>query len=399
MHTFSPKIKPLGILGGGQLARMLALKAHSLGIPVTILSENKTDPAAQVVSNHTQARLDDPIALKRFLTSCSVVTFESEFLNANLLTTFAKQTGTEIYPRPRHMAKIQDRLSQKKLLLSLKIPTAKYFQVNTAQSAQRAFDSLGGNIVIKKRRFGYDGNGTYIIRSAKELATFQQNEFLNNPTTGTSYSDSYSDSYSHRFIAEPFIPFKREIAVMIARSRNGITQRLPFVETHQENSRCLWVKGPIAESPALKLLGNSLEEFLNQLKYTGIMGFEIFETDHGYMINELAPRVHNSGHYSLDVLSEDQFTLHLKAVMGLEIANTKDVCYKNSCAKTGFAMWNLIGSHQNSAQWQLKPDIHLHWYGKLENRPGRKMGHFNCLGSSPETALRLAKKNRRLFDL
>lgn len=369
-------MKPLGILGGGQLARMMAFEAHAMGIPVAILSEDESDPAAQVTSLWTKGKLDDRKDLARFLENCSLVTFESEFLDAGLLEEISVETRTPVLPKPQHMAALQDRLSQKRLLEKHKLPTSPFMQIKSAQEARDAFRKFKGELVFKKRRFGYDGYGTFVVRSEKDLESFL--ERLEQESVG--------------FIAEKFIPFKREIAVMVARSKNGRTLHLPFVETLQENSRCLWVKGPLRETTSFKTLARKLEKFLESVGYVGIMGIELFDTGKGFLINELAPRVHNSGHYSQNALSDNQFSLHVKAVMGIEIGGPE-------LLTKGFAMWNLLGSSEREPSWRLPADVKLHWYGKKKNRAGRKMGHINVLGSSPEDALRKAKRARAEFDV
>jgi 5-(carboxyamino)imidazole ribonucleotide synthase len=368
--------KPLGILGGGQLARMMALKAHEMGLPVAILSENADDPAAQVAPLWIKGKLDDPKTIEAFLRKCAVATFESEFLDAELLEKARKKTKTPIFPRPREMAKLQDRLTQKQLLVRSRIPTAEYYAVNTVDQALDAFTRLQCAAVFKKRRFGYDGYGTFVVRDSVALEKFLP-ELAKNP---------------HGFIAEKFVPFRRELAVMIARGKNGGRTALPFVETFQENSRCLWVKGPLKTTKTLATLEKNLLRFLDDIGYVGIMGVELFETSQGLLVNELAPRVHNSAHYSLEGLSDDQFSLHIKAVLGAELSRPELV-------SGGFAMMNLLGSSRRVPRLRLTPHVHLHWYGKTENRPGRKMGHLNAIDSTPDKALARVKKARAGFGL
>ncbi len=353
---------------------MLALKAHEMGVPVAIYSEKREDPAAQVTSLWHQGSAKDEKALKEFIASCSVVTFESEFMDAALLEKIAAATKVEIYPRPREMALIQDRLTQKELLKKFRLPTAPFIAVSTEYEARRAWHALGKKVVFKKRRFGYDGYGTFVVKNEKDLEAFLPQV----------------EKDAHGFIAEAFVPFKREVAVMVARGRDGSTLHLPFVETYQENSRCLWVKGPLRATPTFKRLGRALEKLLEKADYVGIMGVELFDTGRELVINELAPRVHNSGHYSLDALSMDQFTLHIRAVLGLELRQP-------IVLRPGFAMMNLLGTTDEAPKWQLSGDVKLHWYGKNENRPGRKMGHINALATSPEKALSLVKKRRADF--
>lgn len=372
-----PLGKPLGILGGGQLARMLALKAHELGIPVAIYSESKQDPAAQVVANWHQGSLQDPSKLKEFLSSCSLVTFESEFMNAKLLGELSRETGVGIWPEPKHMHEIQDRLPQKDLLARAKIPTARFAAVSTRIEAERALQSFSGQAVFKRRRFGYDGYGTFVVRTPEEFQRFSK--------------ELESDTFG--FIGEELISFKRELAIIFVRSHDGSSVALPTVESFQENARCLWVKGPIKSSPKLKSFERKFLRLLGDLNYVGAIGVELFEGKSGeILVNELAPRVHNSGHYSLDALMVDQFTLHLRAVTGMSLSPTELV-------RPGFAMWNLLGTTHAAPAWQLPTAVFLHWYGKLENRPGRKMGHLNSLGKTADQALARVKRARKSFAI
>ncbi len=369
-------MKPVGILGGGQLARMMALKAHEMGVRVAVLSENEKDPAAQVTALWKKGPLNDRWTLLDFLRSCSVVTFESEFMDAELLAELERESGTPIFPKPADMAKLQDRLTQKELLEKFALPTAPYFPVVSEAEARHALKALGGKAVFKKRRFGYDGYGTFVVKTQSDFEKFVP-ELEKNP---------------HGFIAEAFVKFRRELAVIVARGRDDRFIRLPFVESHQENSRCLWVKGPLKETKALGQLGKRLERFLKGIDYVGVMGIELFDSARGLFVNELAPRVHNTGHYSLDALTDDQFSLHLKAILGCELKQP-------ALNAKGFAMMNLLGTHSGLPSWTLPGDIKLHWYGKSENRPGRKMGHINAVGATPEAALALVKRRRGAFNV
>lgn len=366
----------IGILGGGQLARMLALRGFELGAQVHIYSPNPNDPAAQVTRFSHQGKLDSASELKKFLAEVSVATFESEFMDPQLLEKLVKETDTKIYPEPELMGQIQDRLSQKELLVNNKIPTTEYLEVTTVADLEKAFEQLGP-LVLKKRRFGYDGNGTFIVKDSKSLKGLT----------------SQLEADKHGFIAEKFVKFKRELACVLIRSKDGSIAELPFVETFQEDSRCLWVKGPIKPTPRLTALAGNLKKFLKNIEYVGAMGFELFETDYDLLVNELAPRVHNSGHYSMNALSEDQFSLHMKAVVGLKISSPLSVA-------PGFAMYNLLGTSNAIPEWSEIPDgVGFHWYGKTENREGRKMGHMNAIGATPEAALNTLKIARRKFHV
>lgn len=371
----------IGFLGGGQLARMMALAAAPLGVEPWVLSPHKTDPAAQVTAFWMQGDPNNLRDLKQFFNKVDVVTFESEFFEADLMIKASQAARVKVFPRPQVMAKIQDRWTQKQALEKAGVPTARYYKVDNYQQALAALDNLGGSMVLKKRRMGYDGYGTYIIRKSQDLHSIK--DLINQTPYG--------------FIAEEFIPFQRELALMIGRSQIKSPEKekwclFPLVETFQEKARCLWVKGPVTSKKKPPLV-RSLKKLLNQLNYVGMMGVELFETKNGDLIvNELAPRVHNSGHYSQDALVEDQFTAHIKAILGLSLDPPKLV-------DKGFAMWNLLGEGKQVAKWQSPKKVHVHWYGKAESRVGRKMGHINATATSSKQALARVKKARSLFKI
>ena len=225
---------------------------------------------------------------------------------------------------------------------------------------------LWGPFVLKTRTGGYDGYGTFFIRDK------------NDPLPSTPC------------IAEKYIDFKRELALTAVRSKKGETVFLPLVETRQEQARCLWVCGP-ASHRKLKKLQKQITLFLRKTAYQGAVTFELFDTGEDLLINEAAPRVHNSAHHSLNTLTEDQFTLHLKGIFNLPLTTPKPLA-------GGFAMLNLLGEGVKNPQWKLPQDVHLHWYGK-SSRKGRKMGHINTLASSPQQALRKALKTRHYFKV
>ncbi|MEO0337059.1 MAG: ATP-grasp domain-containing protein, partial [Pseudomonadota bacterium] len=223
---------------------------------------------------------------------------------------------------------------------------------------------------VKKDIGGYDGYGTFIVSVENEYLEVEERLASENTT----------------FVAEAFVPFKRELAVTFARSREGQVVRYPIVESFQTESRCDWVKGPVRSTRHMRFL-NKIQRALNTLDYVGVIAFELFETRLGeLLVNEIAPRVHNSSHYSMNGFTEDQFSMHVKAVSGRQLVNPE-------CLTGGFAMKNLIGSGQKGLSLKTKRPVHVHWYGKQENRNGRKMGHVNALASNPNAALKLAQSS------
>ncbi len=352
----------LGILGGGQLARMMALKSHEMGIQPYILSSHPQDPAAQVTSHFIQGNLNSKKDLKNFLNKVDLVIFENEFVDMTLLSSIVAKSKTPVHPKPKTMHLLQDRMKQKKLLKKHFIPTSNFIEIHSLKQIQNLSKMFPEKIVLKKRLQGYDGTGILIIKDIKKTKEIQQ--FFGK---------------NIQLIAEEYIPFKKELAIILVRNRKKQIVELPLVETHQKDACCLWVRGPVQHAQKDNLV-KKLKVMMNEIDYEGVMAFELFETKEGsLMVNELAPRVHNSGHYSLDALSEDQFSLHIKAVLNLDIQTSKKFT-------GGFAMLNLLGEKQ-SKKWLYPPGTKLYWYGKKESRPGRKMGHINNLDSSPNKAL------------
>ena len=365
------KKKKIGILGGGQLARMLVLKAHEKGYEPHVLSSSALDPSAQVTTFWTQGDIHNKSDLIRFFKKIDVATFENEFMNVEILKQVIQKTKIQTRPHPSILHQLQDRWLQKNLLYKHKIPTAPFKKIDSYEDLLKAFKFFKQRMVLKKRRFGYDGNGTFILQSLRECQKLK------------------SSIDKDGFIAEAFIPFKREMATLIVTHKNMKPIGLPFVETFHKNLRCFWVKGPVNSSKA-QLLNSKLKSFVQKIKYEGIIAFELFDTTKEIYVNEIAPRVHNSGHYSLNALSQDQFSLHL------------DACLRNPISQPellspGFAMLNLLGKEEHSPKWKKQKGVFLHAYGKKEKRKLRKMGHLNSIDQNPHKALKKLLKAETSF--
>ena len=355
-------MKTLGILGGGQLARMLALKAPPLGITPFVFSASADDPAAQVCPRWFQGKPEETSRLRAFLKKVEVLTFESELVPASLVRkALPKNHKLHIAPSLKILEKLQDRLSQKEMLQSYYLPSADFlspsFSENTHENRKTLHELWDrfGPFVLKKREGGYDGYGTFPFRTKQQIKTFK--------------------AFTGSFIAEAFIPFKRELALLAVRNKKEIIFT-PLVETYQKESRCFCLQGPVHHK-GTTLLKKKISRFLNTVNYQGVIAFELFDTSRRLLVNELAPRVHNSGHYSLNALSEDQFTLHLKGIFNLPLSTLK--------SSKGFAMLNLIG--EKESHWRAFKKFHFHWYGKTVSRKGRKMGHVNVVADTPKEAL------------
>lgn len=370
-------MKPIkiGLLGGGQLARMLALAGHNLGFEMHVLSASQSDPAAQVVRHHQVGDPNDFSAANAFLKSVDVATFESEFLDISVLKSAINQTNSPVIPSPALMDSLQDRLTQKQLLVQAELPTSRFIPVQSPIEAIVFLRQNRKGIVLKQRRYGYDGYGTHIARSEKELRELERT----------------LKSYKWGYIAEDFVTFRRELAITLVRNAAGDVTVFPLVESHQKDSRCYWVKGP-ATHPRAGALVKKLILFISQMNYCGAVSFELFDSKKGLLINEVAPRVHNSCHYSIDAMTMSQFSAHLLAISGSPLPKTQAL-------SKGFAMVNLLGKTKNLPSWIQPEGILLHWYGKSENRPGRKLGHLNALAATPEKALRIALNAEGEFAL
>ncbi len=370
MKTYNPGIK-IGYLGGGQLARMLTQSALKMGLNPHILSPDAHDPAAKTCGFWQKGNLNNPEDLEIFLKKTDVTGFESEFLNAPLLIKAKKNTKAKIFPSPELMGLLQDRKSQKRLLDEHRLDTALWVPADNHRDMENFIRIYGYPMVFKKRFFGYDGHGTFIIKNKPDLIFFLKKHWKKGS-----------------FIMEKFIPFEKEYAVIAAHSQDGSFTHFPFVESFQKQARCDWVKGPVKIKGG-KAIIEKLRAFLKKLHYVGVMGVEFFLTDKRFIINEIAPRVHNTGHYSLNTEGPSQFDLHNMCLLGLELP-------KEIKIKKAFAMVNLIG---HTKPVKLRAVEGLHWYGKNENRKGRKMGHINTLSNSPDEALRQALKRRKKIQL
>ena len=376
-QNFSGKI--IGILGGGQLARMMILKAHELGINTSVLSPSKDDPAAQVCGNWVKGDLDNTEHLRGFLESVQVATFESEFLNGKLLQDICRESKIQIYPRPYLMAQLQDRLSQKNLFIKYSIPTIEFIEFKSKMSWADLQKKFSKGVVFKKRRFGYDGYGTFVVKSEKDYENFCR-VLAEQPETA-----------KIGFIAEGFSKFERELAFVCARNKAGQFVRLPLCETLQKDAKCFWSQGPVQHRELSKMT-KKIHQLLNAVNYVGVFAVEMFEVNKKLYINEIAPRVHNTAHHSLNSMRIDQFTYHLLCILNVKLPQPELIA-------PGFAMINLVGSSNKIPRWGLPANSYLHWYGKNQNRPGRKMGHLNVIAKSPKAALSLALKDLKEYSL
>lgn len=351
----------IGILGGGQLGRMTALAAARLGYRTHIYAPEADTPAGQVASAVTQADYTDEAALLAFAHSVDAVTLEFENVPESALETLAIHVPTR--PNAECLAAAQDRLVEKRFLESVGASVAPYQAVDGADDIRNALATFGAPIIVKTRRFGYDGKGQVRVE------------------TPDAADAAWRDLGEAPSIAEGFVSFEREISVIAARDIHGATAAYPPVENIHENHILRMTRAPARGLGGLAAEAEALAmRAMDALDMVGLLAVEMFVTPDGRLLaNEMAPRPHNSGHWTMDAATTCQFEQLTRAVMGLPLGDP---------APTAEAeMHNLLGNEADSWPALLKePGIALHLYGKAEARPGRKMGHWNKrIGPAPKT--------------
>jgi len=343
----------IGILGGGQLGRMLAMAAARLGFRCHALCPDASSPAFDVVRRVTQADYADKSALDRFADDVDVITYEFENVPAETAAFLAARKP--VVPDPRVLAITQDRLAEKSFVAGLGIATAPYRAVASDAELADALAALGHPAVLKTRRFGYDGKGQATLRAGEEPA------------------QAWRAAGGQPAIVEAFVPFEREISVVAARSDDGRIACFDVAENEHRDRILKVSRVPAAVTPAVAAQARGIAERIAEaFDYVGVLAVEMFVVaapdGHAVMVNEIAPRVHNSGHWTLDGCSVSQFEQHIRAVAGWPLA----VPLRHGRAE----MTNLIGEEiAEYRKWLDVPGACVHLYGKQAARPGRKMGH------------------------
>jgi 5-(carboxyamino)imidazole ribonucleotide synthase len=354
----------IGILGGGQLGYMLALAGYPLGLHFRFLDPSPEAPVGRIAQRVT-AEYTDQAALEKFSSGLELVTYEFENVPVEAARFLAERVP--VYPPPAALEAAQDRLAEKDLFRKLGIATTEFAPVSNPRELDAAVKMLGLPAVLKTSRMGYDGKGQWILRTPQDVAKAK------------------SELPAVALILERFVPFTRELSVLAVRSRTGESAVYPLVENHHRNGilRLSLAPAPRLEPPIQRAAENAARRVLESLKYAGVLAIEFFEHQGKLLANEMAPRVHNSGHWTIEGAVTSQFENHLRAVLGLPLGST---------GLTGHsAMLNLIGELPESLEVLAVPDTHLHLYGKSP-RPGRKLGHVTLRAASPERlALRLSE--------
>jgi 5-(carboxyamino)imidazole ribonucleotide synthase len=351
-----PPGSTLGILGGGQLGRMLSLAAARLGLKTHIYSDEEAAPAFEVAAARSIASYDDAEAISRFARACAVVTCEFENVPARTLEAAARHVP--VFPGAKSFATAQDRLAEKDFVTSLGIEVAPYAKVDSLEDLRTGLSRVRIPALLKTRRFGYDGKGQALIRDADDCA-------------------AALDAIAHApALVEGIVAFEREISVIVVRGRDGVMQFYDPVENvHQD--------GILAISRVPARIGNGTAEHARTiagkiaaaLSHVGVLCVEMFETGGDrpeLLVNEFAPRVHNSGHWTIDACAVSQFENHVRAISGWPLGETA----RHSDA----VMTNLIGADvEKWGDYAAEPGTCVHLYGKSEAREGRKMGHVTRL--------------------
>ncbi|MDJ0690840.1 MAG: 5-(carboxyamino)imidazole ribonucleotide synthase [Xenococcaceae cyanobacterium MO_188.B32] len=359
--------KRVGVIGGGQLAWMMGEAAEKLGIELLVQTPSKHDPAVSRAVETILAPVDDAVATAKLANLCDVITFENEFINLPELQLLS-QKGVCFRPSIDNLAPLLDKYNQRCYLQEIGLPVPRF---TTISSASENLSPYSFPVVLKARRHGYDGQGTFILPDQVSLEQTWQS--LQQP----------------KMLLEEFIPFEKELAVIAARNVSGEITIYPVVETYQKNQVCRWVIAPADLSTQVQSKVNAIARtLLSQLQFVGVLGIELFLTEQEeVLVNEIAPRTHNSGHYTLDACYTSQFEMQLRAVTDMTLGSP-------NLKFPGAVMVNLLGYEYSHHDYQDKlaeiatiPEAHIHWYGKKESRPGRKLGHVTVLLSEAERQL------------
>ncbi|MEL7215512.1 MAG: 5-(carboxyamino)imidazole ribonucleotide synthase [Pseudomonadota bacterium] len=343
--------RTIGILGGGQLGRMLSVAAARLGLKTCIYEPGGDCPASHVANFHFKAAYDDVEALTRFAQSADVVTYEFENIPTAALDVI--EAHAPIHPGREALRISQDRLTEKDFLAGLGLTPAPYANVESLADLEGALSNIGTPAILKTRRFGYDGKGQVRIKAPEEAAS------------------AWAQMAGAPCVLEGFVDFSAEISVIAARGADGRVAAFdPGQNVHSDGIlSTTTVPAPLPRSvqtDAVLLAGR----ILSALDYVGVMGVELFVTPGGLVVNEIAPRVHNSGHWTQNACAVDQFEQHIRAIAGWPLGDGQ------RCVDV--VMENLIGADvERVGELASAPGVAVHLYGKADAKPGRKMGHIN----------------------
>jgi 5-(carboxyamino)imidazole ribonucleotide synthase len=360
----------IGIVGGGQLAKMTALPALELGCEVVILEKTENTPASCLAAEIFYGDWDDPTNLLKLAEKVDVVSLENEFVDANSLKEL-EEAGHHLYPCSATIAMVQDKLIQKQALSDVEIPVTPFAAVSSRKEIKQQAEEFGWPLVLKARRNGYDGKGNATLKSPEDIDEAWEK----------------LDGDNCELYVEGFCKFTGELAVMVTRRADGEMVNYPVVESVQKDHICHIVRAParIDEELADKAI-ELARKAVTTIDGVGTIGIEMFLTeDKQIILNEMAPRVHNSGHYTIEACESSQFENHVRAILGMPLGSTKMI-------SPAAVMINMLGEEQGTGypvgiDEALKVSgAHIHVYGKSTTNIGRKMGHITALGDTIEDA-------------
>lgn len=370
--------KVIGIIGGGQLGRMLTEPAIKLGFDVVVLDPTPNCPAAQVGAQQIEGSWKDAAKIAELIERSDFVTIEIEHIDVGALEQFKDKP---INPSPDTIKLIQDKYNQKVFLKDNQLRTADFAEITSEDKALEIFEKFGGSMILKSKTDAYDGRGNEVVRSKEDL------EKALNKFSGFG------------LYAERLVDFQCELAVMVAKDFRGNIKSFPVVETVHRRNICEEVYAPARISEEIEVQATSLaERLVAKLDGAGIFGVELFLDRNGeVLINEIAPRVHNSGHYTMDGCETSQFEQHIRAISGMKLADTT--------LTTPTAMVNILGERDGPVELQgvneakQIPGVSVYLYGKTPTKIDRKMGHINATAGTIEEAMNNAKEARRLISI
>jgi len=360
----------VGVLGGGQLGKMLCQAASQMGIKMAILDPLQGCPASSVCHEHVLGSFSDGDAVREFAKRCGVLTVEIEHVDAATLEKLEEQ-GVDCEPKASTITIIQDKYRQKKHFSNFGIPLTDFMEVDTLHSIEEAAERFGYPLMVKSKRLAYDGRGNAVAQKKEDLSSVVAS----------------LGGFEHGLYVERWTPFVKELSVIVARSRDGSTVCYPVVETIHKDNICHIVEAPAEVSAKIKKSATDVaEKAIKSLEGAGVFAVELFLTeDDEILLNEVAPRPHNSGHHTIESCYTSQYEQHLRAIIGIPLGDP-------SMKAPAAIMYNILGEDEGEAGFFLAhqlieralniPGASVHWYAKPEMRKQRKMGHITIVGPS-----------------
>ncbi|QNJ11498.1 5-(carboxyamino)imidazole ribonucleotide synthase [Synechococcus sp. M16.1] len=353
----------IGVVGGGQLARMLVQAAAQRDVPIAVQTSDAADPAAGLASRLVAADPRDVAGTRELVVGCDGITFENEWVNIDALLPLEQQ-GVRFQPSLAALSPLVDKLSQRQLLDDLAIPSPPWCPLSLISPAHPALpQGWTFPVMAKASRGGYDGKGTVVLRDIDGLAQLLR----------AVPADDW--------LLESWVDYELELALVVSRDQRGRIRHFPLVQTHQHQQVCDWVLAPAPVDPSVAALAyNVAASLMTKLGYVGVLALEFFYGPAGLQVNEIAPRTHNSGHFSIEACTSSQFDQQLCIAAGLPVPDPE-------LKSRGALMVNLLGLDperhppldQRLESLEAVPGLHLHWYGKSPETPGRKLGHVTLL--------------------